>query len=103
MFAQLKALWAVLNAKKEIGKLMEKKDGWKTTEFWVNLIIILLTLLASVMSMIPADVAAKIIAGLAAVYTIARAIVKVTPSTKDDELVARIGKVLEEKLKIQPK
>lgn len=103
MLGQLKALWAVLKAKKELLKLMEIKDGWKTTEFWVNLVIILITLLAGVMSMIPAVTAAKILAGLAALYTVARAVVKVTPSTKDDEIVARIGKELEEKLKIQPK
>ena len=102
MFRWYKAIKAFLTAKKEMGKIMEKKQGWKTTEFWINAIIIAITLFAGVISFIPAALSAKIIAGLAAVYTIARTIVKLTPSSKDDEEIARIGAVLAEKLGIKP-
>lgn len=100
MFKWFKAIKAILAAKKEIGKM--SKDGWKTTEFWVNLVIILITLFAGVMGMLPAALVAQTMAALAVIYTIARTIVKVTPSSKDDEVVERIGAVLAEKLGIKP-
>ena len=101
MFKWFKALKAALAAKKEMGILMEKKDGWKTTEFWVNLLVIAITLFAGVMSFIPAALSAKIVAGLAAAYTIARTVVKLTPSAADDAAVEKVGAVLAEKLGVK--
>ena len=104
MFAKIKALWAVLKMKKEAGKLMEdaKRAGWKTTEFWVNGIVMLITLYAGIAGILPATVTATVVSALAAVYTIARVVVKLTPSKADDEAIARIGKVLLEKLNVSP-
>jgi len=103
MFKWFKAVAAGLKAKKELGKLMSQKDGWKTSEFWVNLIITLVTLFAGIMGMLPADIAAKVIMVLAAVYTISRTIAKLTPTKVDDDAIEKIGAVLKEKLGIIPK
>lgn len=74
------------------GKKM--KAGWKTTEFWATLLGIIGTLAGAVVGYLPPELVVKIITGLIAVYTVARAVVKLTPSTKDDELVAKIGEVI---------
>lgn len=96
----IKGLFAI---KKEIKKMNEIKSGIRSSEFWVNLLVIAITLFAGVMSFIPAALAAKIVAGLAAAYTIARTVVKLTPSAADDAAVEKVGAVLAEKLGIQPK
>lgn len=84
---------------KELNKIREAKmkSGWKTTEFWLTVLGALLSVLAMAGSLIPPTLTAQIVGGLIMVYTIARAIVKFTPSTKDDEVLAKFEALLKEK------
>lgn len=54
---------------------METKPGWKTSEFWAKIIAIGTTIYGSVSGSIPFK-AQAVIAGLAAIYTIARTTLK---------------------------
>jgi len=47
--------------------------------------------------LIPADLSAKIVGVAIMTYTIARAIVKFTPSRKDDELLDKIEQIVKPK------
>jgi len=82
--------------RKEVKKLKEgaMKSGWKTTEFWLTVIGSGVAIFSAVGGLIPADLSAKIIAGAVMVYTIARAIVKFTPSRKDDELMDKVEQII---------
>jgi len=93
---KIKALF-VLN--KEFNKIKEAKmkSGFRTTEFWLTALTSLLSVYGAVSGLIPQDLALKIVAGIIMVYTIARAIVKFTPTTKDDEVLAKIEAILKEK------
>ena len=85
--------------KKEVKRIKEgaMKSGWKTTEFWLTVIGSSVAIFSAVGGLIPADLSAKIIAGAVMVYTIARAIVKFTPSRKDDELLDKIEQIVKPK------
>ena len=73
------------------------KSGWKTSEFLLTVIGSLMAIFFALQGLISADLSAKIIAGAVMVYTIARAIVKFTPSRKDDELLNRIEQIVKQK------
>lgn len=94
----LKDYWTMLRGglkiKSEVNVLMEKKPGWKTSEFWLSLLSIVATAYGAFGSMIPATLAVQIIAGLTLGYTLARAVVKFTLTPKDDELLAKIALIL---------
>ena len=85
--------------RKEFKKIREgaMKSGWKTTEFLLTVIGSLTAIFFALQGLISADLSAKIIAGAVMVYTIARAIVKFTPSRKDDELMDRIEQIVKPK------
>jgi len=79
---------------KKLKKGGAMKNGFKTTEFWFSVISVVLSIWMAVQGLLPAEYVAGIIGIVTAAYTIARAIVKMTPSTKDDELLAKIDELL---------
>ena len=85
--------------RKEVKRIREgaMKSGWKTTEFWLTIIGSGVAIFSAVGGLIPADLSAKIVGGAVMVYTIARAIVKFTPSRKDDELLDKIEQIVKPK------
>lgn len=60
----------------QITKTKETKEGIKTTEFWVALITASTTWLTAFVGAVPPETAAKITAGIAALYAIARGLAK---------------------------
>ena len=84
---------------KEVKRIREgaMKSGWKTTEFWLTIIGSGVAIFSAVGGLIPADLSAKIVGVAIMTYTIARAIVKFTPSRKDDELMDRIEQIVKQK------
>jgi len=84
---------------KEFKKIKEgaMKSGWKTTEFLLTVIGSLTAIFFALRGLIPADLSAKIVGVAIMTYTIARAIVKFTPSRKDDELLDRIEQIVKQK------
>lgn len=58
------------------------KPGWKTTEFWLNVATQMGTLWGAVHGFVPAEAAAIISIVGAAVYTVARTIVKAIADVK---------------------
>ena len=73
------------------------KSGVRTSEFWLTVIGSGVAIFSAVSGLIPADLSAKIVGGAVMVYTIARAIVKFTPSRKDDELLNKIEQIVKQK------
>lgn len=69
--------------------------GWKSTRFWITLITIMLNVFGLIAGMLPATTVAWIVFGLTAIYVVFRTLSKITPTLKDDEIVA----ALEEPLK----
>ena len=59
-------------------------------EFLLTVAGIAASIWAATSGFIPADLAAKITAGVIMAFTIARAIAKMTKTTKDDEIIAKI-------------
>ena len=84
---------------KEVKKIREgaMKSGWKTSEFLLTVIGSLTAIFFALRGLIPADLSAKIVGVAIMTYTIARAIVKFTPSRKDDELLDRIEQIVKPK------
>jgi len=94
---KIKLLFLAKKSYEEVKGAM-KKGIW-TTEFWLTVITVIVNIWFAVVGLIPADLVAKILAGVAAIYTIARTIVKLTPTTKDDELLDKIVSIVESKQK----
>lgn len=97
IFAKVKALWAL---NKEIKRMKLSELG--TSEGRLAVLLNIISLYAAIKGFLPADLAAKIAAGSIAVYTVARAIVKaaediakLTPSPKDDAVVAEVNSALD--------
>ena len=90
-----------LKAKAEVNKLMEKKSGWKTSEFWISIATIAGALFAAGGAFIPPQTAAMIIVGITCLYTIARTVVKLTANPNDDLVIEKIGQILKEKFGIK--
>lgn len=78
-------------------KMVKTKSGIFCTEFWLVVASAIVSIWFAVSGMIPADLSLKIVAGVGMVYTIARAIVKVTSSTKDDEILDKLEKIVNKK------
>jgi len=93
---KIKLLFLAKKSYEEVKGAMVK-NGLKSTEFWLTVITVIVNIWFAVVGLIPADLVAKILAGVAAVYTIARTIVKLTPTTKDDELLDKIVSIVESK------
>ena len=73
------------------------KAWYKSFSAWTTIIGVIGTILCSVWGMVPAALALKISVGLIALIVlmrqlieVAKVIVKLTPSTKDDEYLAKI-------------
>lgn len=71
---------------------MKNERGIRTTEFWVSLISILGMILGALFNLIPTETVAKLSVYVITAYTIARAIVKITPSKTDDKILDTIKK-----------
>jgi len=82
--------------KKEVKNM---KDGWKTTEFWLTIFSAIVSIYFALSGIIPNDLAIKITAVCVSIYTVARAVVKVTPTTKDDELLDKLVEIVNSKKK----
>ena len=78
-------------------KKMKPKSGFLTSEFLLTVIGSLTAIFFALQGLIPADLSAKIIGVAIMTYTIARAIVKFTPSKKDDELLDKIEQIVKQK------
>ena len=94
---------ALLAVRKAFSKIQEAamKSGWKSTEFWLNLVGIVASVWSAVGGFIPPALAVKIAAVLLIAYTLARTLVKVaevvvklTATNKDDIVVSGINQVL---------
>jgi hypothetical protein len=79
-----------------------KLSELQTSEGRLTLILNVIAVYGSIQGFLPAALTAKIAVVSVAAYSIARslvkaaeAIVKLTPSTKDDAVVAEVGKVLD--------
>jgi hypothetical protein len=90
-----------LKAKSEVKQLMEKKSGWKTSEFWISIATIVGSLFAAGGAFLPPQTVAMIITAVSCVYIIARSVVKLTPNPNDDIVVEKIGAILKEKFGIK--
>lgn len=63
------------------------KPGIKTTEFWITLVGMFAPL---IFGLVPAEYQGLVIAVLAGLYTIARAVVKMSASKMDDEILEKV-------------
>jgi len=99
----IKKYWRMIKAffkiKREVKKMKEIKAGYKTTEFWLSILSSVAAIYFAVENLIPPEIAAKITALITMIYTIARAIVKFTPSKKDDKILDRGVEIVEAKKK----
>lgn len=88
-YKDIKALLAI---KREATTLMDTltnptKPGWKTSEFWLNIVGIGATVISAVSGLVPAAAAPWLITATAVattVYTVARTIAKATSTPVDD-------------------
>ena len=75
------------------------KSGWRTSEFWLAVATMAGGLYLGLGNMIPDALMAQIIMVSGSVYTIARAVVKFTPSKADDDLLDKIVDAFDKKSK----
>ena len=75
------------------------KAGIKSTEFWLSIAAIVANIWMGVSGFIPAETMALIIAGVACVYAIARAVVKFTKTTVDDKFLDDLAEKLKPLIK----
>lgn len=75
LFEKIKVLLALNNELKEIQR-MDIKSGWKTSEFWFSLAAQAGVLWGAVQGFVPPKVAAIVSVAGAALYTVARTILK---------------------------
>ena len=68
----------------------EQKKGIFTSEFWGMLLSIVGMLVNVLVGKLSPELFATISAVLVGIYTIARTVVKLTPSTKDDEFLKKL-------------
>ena len=83
----------IKNFIKEV-KEMKPKSGFLTSEFLLAVIGSGIAIFSAVGGLIPADLSAKTVGVAIMTYTIARAIVKFTPSRKDDELLDKVEQII---------
>lgn len=95
MFGKLKALYVAWKESKKVkeaymGKLFER-------EFLLTVLTAVAAIYASVQGMISPELTAKVLVVLSTVFTVARSIVKLTSTTKDDEILAKVEEILKGK------
>ena len=90
MIRKIIAIYRLYIKVKEEMRMNGIKSGWQTTEFWVCIATIAGTLYSGFGEYIKPALMIQVVAGITGMYTIARAIVKLTPSTKDDEAIEKI-------------
>lgn len=95
-----KQISALLKIKKEVSSM--SLSELKTSEGRMTLVLNIISIWAAVQGFLPATLVVKVAAASIAVYAIARslvkageAIAKITPSPKDDAIVAEVVKVLD--------
>jgi hypothetical protein len=100
MFKWIGQIRAALKIKSEVQKM--KLSEIKTSEGRMTLLTNILGIWAAAHGFIPAPLMAKITVASVGIYAISRALVKlgetiakITPSTKDDEIVAEAGAILD--------
>jgi hypothetical protein len=106
MFKKIKEIIAIIQILGLFKKLKEAfmnnnngvKPGWKTSEFWLGIFSIIVTIYSKVQGIIPPELMVKVIAILSGVYMIARGIAKLTKTTADDELLDKIDKIISDKM-----
>ena len=69
-------------------------EGKKTTEFWAMVVANVLLALAGLVGYLPPELTAKIIAGLVTIYTVARVVVKLTPTQIDDKALGKLAELI---------
>lgn len=97
----LKIYWEIMNILKEAK--MEIKEGKKTSEFKLVVVLEILLVLAGLVGYLPKETVAIILACLTALYTILRTIYKMTATKIDDIIVEKLEKIIEKVEKEQPK
>lgn len=97
-----RALKGYSKIKKEITLMGEKKSGFLTSEFWLSVAGIVGTGFTAFGGFIPADLAVKVVLISTTIYTVARAVVKITSSTKDDAFVEAVAAKLVGMIKPEP-
>lgn len=96
----MKKLILYLKIFKELKKIKEvfmNNQNEKKTELWYSIGIAIVNIYFAIAGLLPAELVAKLLTILAGIYTIARVIVKWTKTTKDDEIIEIIEKVLKDK------
>jgi len=78
---------------------MIKKEGYKTSEFWLTLIGIVIETWMKAKDFISPEVYAKYILILIIFYGFVRLVVKITPTTKDDIFLKKVDELIENKMK----
>ncbi len=107
MFNWISELRAFLKIRQEVYNIMDEiktvKPGWRTSEFWLVLAGGIATIASAAAPLIPAA-ALPYIAGvslvLPAIYTVARTIVKLTPSKADDAFLDNLAAKLAPLIKL---
>jgi len=92
---RLKTYYKILVCSSKLKEtIMENKNTEKKSELFLTIGTIVINLFLAIQGLIPAELLAKILAILSGAYTIARTLVKMTKTTKDDELLAKIEDIL---------
>jgi len=97
LYNQIKALLVIRSEFNKLKEVIKMKPGWKTTEFWLVVANVVANIWLAVSGVISPELAAKIIGTAVMVYTVARAIAKWTPSTKDDEFLDKLVEIFKKK------
>ena len=96
LLKKLKILYYANKLYKKIKEGIEMKKFFER-EFILTIIGIIAALWGSLQGVISVDLSAKIAAGLVMVFALSRAIVKFTPTTKDDEMLKKIEAMFKKK------
>lgn len=88
LWQKARLMWTIIKTLMEVRKM---RKGVKTSEFWLTLITIVGTLIPVLQGAVSPTTWTIMSAILVGLYTIARAIVKLTASKTDDEIVDKIG------------
>lgn len=91
MFAKFKAFYKIYKTYKEIKTMKEKK-----TEMWIIIATALVNIFMALQGLISPELTAQIISILSGLYLVARSAVKITKTTKDDEILEKIEKILKD-------
>lgn len=70
--------------------MAEVKSGAKSTEFWVSVIALLGAIGGAFIGKVPPDTLATVLTVVPGAYALARGIVKMTATKKDDEILDAI-------------